>query len=569
MVQTQSALWTPRAGFDAGATRSLAAALDAPLAIADALVRRGVRDPEAASAFLSPSLDALHDPLALRDMDRALARVNRALAANERILVQGDYDVDGITSTFLLVSVLRSLGGQAAPRIPHRTRDGYGLTVAAVDAAQRAGVQLIVTVDCGITANEPIDHARSLGIDVVVTDHHEPGPTLPNAEAVVNPIRPGCEYPFKSLAGVGVTFKLVQALFEARGRAEAAFEALDLVALGTIADVVPLIGENRILARHGLASLAATTRPGLRELMRVAGVDGRRLTDVHVAFMLAPRINAAGRMGHADQALELLFARDEVEGRRLAEVLERENQKRRKFDESAAREASERVVSQLGWPGPASLVLWDEHWHPGVVGIVASRLVERFQRPALLVALDGDLGRGSARTTGGIDLTEILAGCDDLLATWGGHAAAAGFTLRRDQLVPFRTRVESLVAARLDPEACVPRVDHDAELTLAECSLELIEWIDRMAPFGLANPEPHFLIRGVTIDQLGRVGDGRHLKLQIRDGAAALEAIGFGLGETAAGIARGARVDLVAVPTRNEWNGTTRLQLRVRALRPA
>lgn len=562
-----SPAWVPAAAADPEVARAIAAALDAPLALAQVLVHRGIRDAEAARHFLSPSLDDLHEPLALRDLDRARDRIERAIAARERVLVQGDYDVDGITSTFLLVTTLRALGGLAAPRIPHRTRDGYGLNVAAVDAAARAGVGLIVTVDCGITAVEAVAHARTLGIDVVVTDHHEPGPVLPDAVAVVNPIRPGCDYPFNSLAGVGVTFKLAQALHAARGEADRALEALDLVALGTIADVVPLVGENRILARHGLERLASTARPGLRALIEVAGIGEKRLTDMHVAFFLAPRLNAAGRMGHAEQALRLLFARDAAEARDLALQLENENHKRRRYDEAAAREASERVVHELGWPQRASLVLGAEAWHPGVVGIVASRLVERFQRPALLVALEGEIGRGSGRSTGGIDLTELLAACDDLLLTWGGHAAAAGFTLRRERLPELRDRVEAWVAERLDPARCVPRLVLDGEVALADCTLGLVDWLDRLAPFGLGNPEPLFEVRGAGVESVSRVGDGRHLKLQLAGPSGPVDAIAFGHGDRAASLRRGDRCDLAVVPARNEWMGQTRLQLRVKGIR--
>src|SRR6185436_7335424 len=329
----------------------------------------------------------LHDPFQLLGLEAAAARIRKAIGEGEAILIQGDYDVDGITSTYILHTTLTALGANSSFRIPHRTRDGYGLTTAAVEEAQRLGCTLIVTVDCGITAVEAVARARELGIDTVITDHHEPPSLLPDAVAIVNPLRPGCPYPFKSLAGVGVTYKLVEVLLRDRGRGQRALEFLDVVALGTIADVVPLVGENRILATLGLERLNRTAHLGLRALIDQSGLSGRRVTSGQVAFVLAPRINAAGRMGHADQALRLLLARDEGEARACADSLEDDNERRRGFDEKAAIDAGERVERELHWPECASILLASEHWHPGVLGIVASRMVERFQRPALLVAM--------------------------------------------------------------------------------------------------------------------------------------------------------------------------------------
>jgi single-stranded-DNA-specific exonuclease len=545
----------------------LAQELSAPAAIGHTLVNRGLGDVPAALRFLSPELDDLHDPSALLDLDRAVARIGRALADGEPILVQGDYDVDGITSTYLLHATLVELGGAVHWRIPHRTRDGYGLTRAAVDEAHRLGCRLIVTVDCGITAVEPVAHARSLGIDTVVTDHHEPAATLPGASAVVDPLRPGCPYPFKSLAGVGVTYKLVEALFRERGRARRAEEFLELVALGTIADVVPLVGENRILATHGLERLNRTRHLGLRALLERAGLAGRRVTSGQVAFVLAPRINAAGRMGDAGQALRLLQARDAGEARACADSLEDDNERRRSFDEKAAIDAAARVEAELGWPDCASILLWSEDWHPGVIGIVASRLVERFRRPAILVALDGDRGRGSGRSVPGLDLTRVLDGCSDLLEAWGGHALAAGLTVARGRLPELRERLERLVRERLAPGDLTRRLEFDAAVTLAECDGALVDWIERLAPHGLDNPEPLYHLADVEVVAASVVGGGKHLRLTLRDDGGRAEAIGFGFGPQADAVRRAGRCAALVVPGRNEWNGTTRIQLKLKGLR--
>jgi single-stranded-DNA-specific exonuclease len=557
----------PHPRRDAAAARTLARELGAPGVAAQVLLNRGVADAAAARRFLSPGLEDLHDPFLLRDLDVAVKRIHRALERGERIFVHGDYDVDGITSTFLLTSVLRDLGGRVEVRIPHRTRDGYGLSPEAMRDAQHRGCTLVITVDCGVTAVEAVECGRTLGLDTIITDHHEPRATLPAALAVVNPLRPDCPYPFKALAGVGVTFKLAEALLRDAGGATRASDFLDVVALGTIADVVPLVGENRVLARLGLDQLNRTRRLGLKALMEVAGLAGGPITSGQVAFVLAPRINAGGRMGNAEQGLRLLLAREDAEARDLAQSLEDDNQLRRRYDEEALAEASQRVESELGWPDCASILLWSEHWHAGVIGIVASRLVERFQRPAVLVALDGERGRGSGRSLPGLDLNAILAECGDLLEAHGGHAIAAGLTVHRSRLPELRERLEGLVRARLSAEACVPRLTIDAEVGLGECDLDLVDWLERLSPHGLDNPEPLLQASGLTVVSAGTVGQGRHLRLQLRDATGTAEAIGFGLGDRCAQVRQARGCALAFVPTRNQWLGETRVQLKVKGIR--
>ena len=558
--------WVLHPGSQPQRALLLARELGAPPAFGHTLVNRGLLDAAAALGFLSPSLDELHDPFRLLGMEAAVERIRRALEARESILVQGDYDADGITSTYLLVTVLSELGAAVRWRIPHRTRDGYGLSVAAVEEAHGQGCTLIVTVDCGITASEPVARARSLGIDTVITDHHEPAAKLPDAYAIVNPLRPGCPYPFKSLAGVGVTYKLVEALLRGLGRSPRALEFLDIVALGTIADVVPLVGENRILAFHGLERLNRTVRLGLRALIERSGLAGRRVTSGQVAYVLAPRINAAGRMGHAEQALRLLLARDQGEARACADSLEDDNDRRREFDDRASSDVAARVEPELGWPECASILLWSDEWHPGVLGIVASRMVERFQRPTLLVALEGERGRGSGRSLSGLDLTRVLDGCGDLLEAYGGHALAAGVTVARARLPELRERFERLVRERVRPEDLVRRLEIDADITLAECDAGLVEWVERLSPHGLGNPEPVFRVARAEVASVSVVGGGKHLRLSVRDRTGAAEAIGFGLGDQADGVRRAGACALAFVPTRNEWNGVSRVQLKLKGV---
>jgi single-stranded-DNA-specific exonuclease len=482
-------------------------------------------------------------------------------------MVHGDYDVDGITATFVLFSALRALGAVVEYRIPDRRRDGYGLSADAMGEAHRHGCTLVVTVDCGITAVEAVEAGRALGIDTVITDHHEPPAVLPAACAIVNPHRPGCAYPFKALAGVGVAFKLVEALMRADGEPERAHEYLDAVALGTIADVVPLVGENRILARLGLDQMNRRPRVGLKALIEVARLTGKSITSGQVAFVLAPRINAAGRMGNAEQGLRLLLAREDPEARAIAGSLEEDNLRRRGYDELALTDAAARVESELGWPDCSSILLWSDEWHPGVIGIVASRLVERFQRPALLVALDGERGRGSGRSVPGLDLNEVLGHCSDLLEAYGGHAFAAGISVRRDRLEALRARFEALVRERLTPESCAPQTTIDGDLRLGDCDLTLVEWLERMSPHGLDNPEPLFRSGEVAVESVSAVGGGKHLRLAVRDASGRAEAIGFGLGDRVREIGAARRCELAFLPVRNDWNGETRVQLKVRAVR--
>jgi single-stranded-DNA-specific exonuclease len=555
----------PRHSPDTAA--SLARALGAPLAVGHALVNRGIAREADARSFLDPVLEDLHDPAEMLDLEPAAELILGAVARGEPVLVQGDYDVDGITATFLLASTLEELGARVETRIPHRLKDGYGLTVESVEEAWRRGCRLVLTVDCGITAVEAVARARELGMTVVVTDHHEPPAVLPEAHAILDPLRPGCPYPFKSLAGVGVAFKLAERLLRGRGGLDRARRYLDVVALGTIADVVPLVGENRVLARLGLDRLNQGPRLGLKALMEVASLAGKRITSGHVAFVLAPRINAAGRLGNAEQGLRLLLARDEDEASSIARSLEEDNLKRRSFDEKVLADAVRMVERELAYPDCSSILLWSDAWHPGVIGIVASRLVERFQRPALLVAVDGERGRGSGRSLPGLDLTSLLDDCGDLLVAHGGHAFAAGLTIERRHLPELRERFERLVREQFRPDQFVQRLELDADLRAGECDMDLVEWLERMAPHGLDNPEPLFRMSQARVERVQEVGGGKHVRLLARDDSGGIEAIGFGLGERARELARAGRADLAFAPTRNEWSGETRVQLKLKGVR--
>ncbi|MBI5835850.1 MAG: single-stranded-DNA-specific exonuclease RecJ [Candidatus Eisenbacteria bacterium] len=554
------------------ALRDLARDLEVPETVARILWNRNLRDLDRARRFLVPEVEHLEDPFLMADMEKAVARIGQAVERGDIIMVHGDYDVDGVTSTYLMTKALRILGAKVDYFIPDRLRDGYGLSDTGLDEAERRGVKLIVTVDCGVTAAEPVEESLRRGIDVIVTDHHEPLGPLPRASAVVNPKRPDCPYPFKELAGIGVTAKVVQALFsrmlpvDARSFLE---EHLDVIALGTIADVVPLVGENRVLAKLGMHRLEATRNQGLVALKETAGLKTRRVDSGHVAFILAPRINAAGRLGKADTGVKLLQAGSVGEAMELAETLEEDNNLRRRIDEETLAEAEAQIAAHVDLERHSVIVLWSDRWHSGVLGIVASRLVERYCRPTILIAMDGEEGRGSGRSLPGLNLWEALATVQDCLIAYGGHSHAAGLNIERSHLDEFRDRLNTEVAARLTAEDYTHRLDLDSELPLSGCDLKLVEWLERLSPWGLRNGEPLFLARDVELSGWSSVVSRNHLKMVVRQNGHVCECIGFNLGHMAGELNRApGRFSLAFTPIRNVWQGRERVQLKVKGVEP-
>lgn len=535
------------------------------------LAARGHDTPEAARAFLRPSMTDLHDPGDLADLDAAVRRIRTALDRGETILVHGDYDVDGMCAAALYTRTLRRLGATVVPFVPHRVRDGYDLGPSGIRRATEAGATLILTADCGIVAHDAVEAAREAGIDVVVTDHHTPADTLPGAAAVVNPRRSDCHYPDPGLSGTGVAYKVALALNRAVGRPDQEVHyALDLVALATVADVMPLAGENRVMTRFGLKVLRDSRVPGLRALIRVAGLEGKELGAGHLSHGLAPRLNAVGRLADAGTGLRLLLAgAGEADG--LAEELERTNARRKAVDRQMLEEALDQLESYD--PGrDRAVVLARRGWHPGVIGIVASRVVERVHRPAVLIGIpeDGGLARGSARSIRGFDLLEAVRACGGHLERFGGHRAAAGFDIRADRIDAFRAAFLEAARERL-PDAPVPELRIDGRLSLAEVTPALVRYLRYAGPFGVGNPTPVFALRGVRAGSVRTVGgDGAHLKLRLLDGDAALDAIGFRMAESHGPVARsGEALDVAARLHEDEWNGRRRIQARLVDLRPA
>ncbi len=536
-----------------------------PGPVARTLARRGLPEGNL-EEYLNPRLRRLADPTSLDDMDRAVARAWRAVDEGETVFIHGDYDVDGITGTAFLTRTLRGVGAKVVPYVPTRS-DGYGLGTPGIEAAVEAGATLLITVDNGVRSVAEVAEAGAAGLEVIILDHHEPGEALPQAHAVVNPRRRPDDPAFSGLAGVGVAAKFVHALAAARpGRLDGALykDALQLVALGTIADAMPLVGENRILVRHGLRGLEQSEWAGVKALKATARLDRGRISASDVAFFLAPRLNAAGRMGEARDALDLLLCDDPAEAWRLADHIERLNLERRKVEQAMMAEALSGVQSRSEIP-PA-VILWSDHWPVGVVGIAASRILDRFRRPAFLIAMDGEFGRGSARSRKSFPLPEALAACAGDLEEFGGHAEAAGFRIRRDRLEVFRERMETLAGgADLDP-APEP-LEVDAAVALSEIDPDCVDWLERLSPFGRGNPEPLFGAENLVVDGAPAVVGKRHLRLTLAAGGRRLRGIAFNQGERINELGRGQRVDAVFHAAFDTWRGGRQVQLVVRDLR--
>jgi single-stranded-DNA-specific exonuclease len=558
-----SARWILPAPPDSTRVAALVAELKLPDLLCKLLVTRGFGDAEQAKRYLRPRLELLHDPSTLGDLDRAVERIVRAVRGGEMILIHGDYDVDGICSTTILTRTLRARGARVTPFIPHRLRDGYDLTTAGVAAARQAGATLVITCDCGTSACMPVRELQSAGIDVIISDHHLPGGPLPEAYAVLNPRRPGCTSPDKDLCAAGVAFKLALGLVKALGGSpNPVYGMLDLVALATIADVAPLRGENRVLARYGLKLLNKTTNVGLRAMIRAAGLTNKPITAGRVGFILAPRLNASGRVGSAMRGVELLLATEESVANPIARELEELNGHRQQLDREALDQARE-MMRALDLDNTYGVVLASDGWHPGVVGIVASRLVEEFGRPTVLIALDGNDGKGSGRSISSFDLHAGISRCRDLLIRFGGHRAAAGVTVARDRIPDFAARFNDVAKETLTPADLVPELRADLEVELGEVNDALESLLRHVEPCGIGNPAPVLVARGVHVAAPPRVVGKDGLRVQLRQNDTELAAIGWGMSYRAPELSAGATIDVAFRVERDEWNGESRLQARL------
>ncbi len=582
-------VWKAASPPGEGSVRRLAGELNLSLPLCRLLVVRGHAAPSAARSFLRPALEELHDPGLLKGAERAATRIARAVERRELVVVHGDYDVDGIAANALLTRWIRDLGGRAEAIVPDRLRHGYDLSAAGVARAARLGADLLITVDCGIVAHEAVRMANEAGMTVVVTDHHQPGPTLPDAFAVVNPMQPGCSYPNRHLCGAGVAWRIGQRLARLRGRPpEEAWRYLDLVAIATIADQVPLVGENRVLAHYGLRVAQHTAHAGLRALMRIAGLeDGERPGSRAVSFRIGPRINAAGRVGEADDALRLLLTDDEEEAARLAQELEETNRRRREIEAEVAEDAFAVVAREWRPEEEPVAVVAGEGWHPGVIGIVASRLVERVGRPVIVVGLDPEkkAGRGSARSVPALDIHAAIAECRRHLVRFGGHHQAAGLDIHPDRLPEFRSALARAARRLLDGADPRPELRIDMEISLEEAEARFHRLLQYIGPFGRGNPEPVFVARRVSPRSTRTVGE-RHLRMAISQGETLLQGIAFGLAGSLSPETLGGRsgpdpgadrwrnadlppLDVAFHLVENRFRGTTTIEARVLDLRPA
>ena len=551
----------------------LAAALDLDPVIARLLVLRGIDTADEAGRFLSPSIDQLHDPFRLADLPLAVDRLQRAIEARERIAIHGDYDVDGVTSTVILRRVLELLGADVVHFIPERLKDGYGLEPAAVERLAARGVAVMVSADCGIRSQAAAARARELGVDLIVTDHHEPEAVLPPALAVINPKRRDCDYPDKNLAGVGVALKLVQALCLRSDRSGWLPAFVKLAALGTVADVVPLRGENRVIAKLGLERLSRRRHAvGLRALLDSAGLLGESLTGFHVAFRLAPRINAAGRMSTPDIATRLLLLTDDdraAEAENLAGQLEAVNLRRREEEAAILAAARRKVDADPDVGAHAILVVWGAGWHRGVIGIVASKLVDLFHRPAVVLAVEGDTAYGSGRSIPGFDLLGALEHCGDLFTRYGGHRHAAGVTLESGRLAELRRRITAFADARLGPEELMPRLRVDGRLPLAGITPGMLRGLRAMEPFGAGNPRPVFHSGPLQLADAPRVLKSRHLAMRVRQRGRVFRAVAWRMADREDFVKRhGDALDLAFHLNENTWRGERTIELSVADIRP-
>jgi len=561
-------------GCDDAAAERLAAAIGVSPIVARLLCQRGLDDPELAARFLNPALAHLHDPMRLADMRIAVDRILGAIARKERVAIHGDYDVDGITSTVILRRALEMLGADVVHFIPERLKDGYGLQPSAVERLHADGVALIVSVDCGIRGDDAARRARALGVDLIITDHHEPDAELPPAFAVINPKRRDCAYPDKYLAGVGVALKLVQALLEKAGRGSWLPGFIKVAAIGTLADVVPLVGENRVIAKLGLDLLTkGPHKVGLRALLDVCGLAGKTIDSFHIAFMLAPRVNAAGRMSTPDIAARLLLASDEALGddvRALALQLDGENVRRQEEEADIVAAAKKIVTTDPDVGARTVLVVAGDGWHRGVIGIVASKLVDAFHRPAIVLSIENGVAQGSCRSISRFDMLGALERCAPLLQRFGGHKQAAGLTLDASRIRELRAAVNAVADETLGPDDLVPRLRVDGDLTFRSITGGVAAGVAALAPFGAGNPRPVFAARGVEIVDGPRKLKDRHLKMSLKQEGRIFRAIAWRAAEKHEYLTEHrAALDVAFSLEQNQYNGETYVELTLADLRAA
>jgi single-stranded-DNA-specific exonuclease len=531
------------------------------------LVNRGLWEPDDANTFLHPNQSDLHDPFLMADMRVAVDRIMRAVANKEKILVYGDYDVDGTTSTIILKRALSMVGADVSYHIPERLKDGYGLNKEAMERARADSYRLIISVDTGIRAHEVVDHARRLGLDIIVTDHHLPEAALPAANAVLNPKRSDCAYPNKNLAGVGVAFKLVQALLQETGRERYLSSFMKIAAIGTIADIVPLVGENRVIAKFGLQGLSSPKNAGLRALLKMAGLERPGISSPDIAFRVAPRINAMGRMAGATAVVELFDAPDMTIAMKLATEIEEQNLRRQKMSSEIITQVLSAIESDAEVKDALIAVVAGEGWHRGVIGIAASRVIDLINRPAIVISVEDGLGHGSGRSIPGFHLLDAMASCGDLFERFGGHAQAAGLAIQAARIPELRRRINQFAQGMLNRSDLVPVIEIDCELPIRLARPDLLRELKMFEPYGCGNPEPVFETHGVEVVVPPRSLKDKHLKLRVMQGGRAADCLWWGEAARTGDIFTGDHLSLAFTLAENDWAGFTQVQLNLRDAR--
>jgi len=557
--------------IDLNEVQRIAGQFDIPPSFAEIMVARGLTKKEKTTPFFSPSFSQLHDPFLMKDMGKAVDRVIQNIQSNKPIFIFGDYDVDGTTGASILYLGLQALGGNVTTYIPNREKEGYGLSEFGIDKAGKIGADLFITCDCGINAINRTNYANQKGIDVIITDHHIPGEILPNAFAILNPKQSDCDYPFKGLCGGGVALKLVSAVAFKIGKSQDCItDLMDLVALGTSADLVPMKDENRVFVHYGLQTLRTTRRPGLRALLKVANVDIERdLSVTQVIFHVAPRINAAGRLGDANRSVELLTTTDPHFATSLAKSLDQENKARQAIQQSVVNEAVLQVNATVDLDSDKAIVLGAKGWHQGVVGIVASKIKELFNRPTIIISFDEDgHGKGSARSIKGLDLYDALTATKSHLENYGGHAMAAGLAIHESNLIEFRHSFLTYVDSVLSKDDLEPTIYLDSQIQLSDISHRLMTFLKKLGPFGPSNMRPKFGVMNVGVVGNPKViGNGEHIRFQVKKHQTILNVIGFGLAELYETLILGKPIDIACVIEVNVWRGKESIQLNARDIR--
>ena len=555
--------------YDYGCVQSFMKSFGLSELIVRALINRGVDTDEKIRTFLDPKLTDLYDPYLLKGVEAAVSRIKEAIEKKQHICIYGDYDVDGVTSTASMITALRTLGADVSYYIPKRLEEGYGLSIDGIRRLAERNTDLIISVDCGIRSVDVVEEVNALGMDIIITDHHECGEVLPASHCIINPHQPDCSYPNKSLAGVGVALKLIQALSKSFMREGLLEEVIEFAAIGTVADVVPLLGENRIIVKNGLEHIANTKNIGLRALIEVSGLADKNINAYSIAFMIAPRINAAGRVADAELGVELLLTEDADRARIIAAMLDSSNKERQHIESRILDEAILRIERMVDFEKDVVIVADEHSWHPGVVGIVASRIVERYHLPTILISKEDGIGKGSARSIPGVNIYEAMSRCSDLFDKFGGHELAAGLTIKEENIDELRCRINEAVRQVMGEEKLLPEITVDYKLSPRDIGIRTVNQLNMLEPFGMGNPNPLFVYRNLTILSMRLVGnDSKHLSAVLHDGINEIKCIGFNLGKLYNSLSIGKKIDIICSMEINTWNNNDRVQLNIKDIKP-